>query len=438
MFQFPNGIDKEYCILRYAILAQGGNRKLYQQAQLTEIGKKLGEEINNNHWLALLNDILDIEKNPYPELSIIGIKQSYTKRNKPKETESFNRDEYFFFKDILTKDVQSKALDIMKNACAFYNSGHFQRYNEVFYRYIRILKDVNDYDLDEMITKYFVTCVFLKQFNECKENLQFIMKNPHLYDYNIYIFLLNLIEGKYSDAVKNILTIKKNIPEVIFDKMFKEEEIALYMAIILLLNFNENLYKEVLTQNECLVYKLNELHPNIFELLNLYNNCEYEKILNIIEVLKKEKFSNDPIFCMISDSIDKNIKTNILKEILKISSAVEIKYLENLLKMNNIEIEKLIIDLIDNHSYNIVIDDITGIIYFKNKSEIDNTLQQCLKTSQKNLAKIFDFTLRYTLEGKVSTKNLSMEGIEPETLDEKYFSEDYKRKYGGWGYVGGL
>ena len=433
MFQFPNGIDKEYCILRYAILAQGGNRKLYQQAQLTEIGKKLGEEINNNHWLALLNDILDIEKNPYPELSIIGIKQSYTKRNKPKETESFNRDEYFFFKDILTKDVQSKALDIMKNACAFYNSGHFQRYNEVFYRYIRILKDVNDYDLDEMITKYFVTCVFLKQFNECKENLQFIMKNPHLYDYNIYIFLLNLIEGKYSDAVKNILTIKKNIPEVIFDKMFKEEEIALYMAIILLLNFNENLYKEVLTQNEYLVYKLNELHPKIFEILNLYNNCEYEKILNIIEVLKKEKFSNDPIFCMISDSIDKNIKTNILKEILKISSAVEIKYLNGLLKMTKNEIENLIIDLIDNHQYNIIIDDINEIVYCKDTNEIDNTMQLCLKTSQKNLSKIFDFIYKYTLEGKISKKNLGSENLEIENLDEKMMDEDYKRKYQIWG-----
>jgi hypothetical protein len=259
------------------------------------------------------------------------------------------------------------------------------------------------------------------------------MKNPHLYDYNIYIFLLNLIEGKYSDAVKNILTIKKNIPEVIFDKMFKEEEIALYMAIILLLNFNENLYKEVLTQNECLVYKLNELHPNIFELLNLYNNCEYEKILNIIEVLKKEKFSNDPIFCMISDSIDKNIKTNILKEILKISSAVEIKYLNGLLKMTKNEIENLIIDLIDNHQYNIIIDDINEIVYCKDTNEIDNTMQLCLKTSQKNLSKIFDFIYKYTLEGKISKKNLGSENLEIENLDEKMMDEDYKRKYQIWG-----
>ena len=432
MLEFPKGLEKEYCILRYAILAQGGSSKTISN-KLTEIGRILGTEINNNHWLALLNDILDIEKNPYPELSIIGIKQSYTKRNKPKETESFNRDEYFFFKDILTKDVQSKALDIMKNACAFYNSGHFRRYNQVFFRYVRNLNEVSDCVLDEMIARHFVVSVVLKQYNDFKENLQFIMKNPHLYDYNIYIFLLNLIEGKYSDAVKNILTIKKNIPEVIFDKMFKEEEIALYMAIILLLNFNENLYKEVLTQNECLVYKLNELHPNIFELLNLYNNCEYEKILNIIEVLKKEKFSNDPIFCMISDSIDKNIKTNILKEILKISSAVEIKYLNGLLKMTKNEIENLIIDLIDNHQYNIIIDDINEIVYCKDTNEIDNTMQLCLKTSQKNLSKIFDFIYKYTLEGKISKKNLGSENLEIENLDEKMMDEDYKRKYQIWG-----
>ncbi len=437
MLEFPKGLEKDYVILRYAIVAQGANR-LSVQNQLIELGQLLGSEINGNHWLALLNDIINIQNNPYPDSVISGIRKSYTKKNREKETEQLNKEEYFFFKDILTKDVQSKAQEIMKNATAFYNSGHFKRYNQAFYRYVRNLKEVNDYDLDEMIARHFVVSVILKQYSECKENLQFIMKNPHLYDYNIYIFLINLIEGNFNDAVKNILTIRKNIPEMFFEKIFKEEEIALYMVIILLLNFNENLYREVLTQNEYLVYKLNELHPKIFEILNLYNNCEYEKVLAEIERLKKDKFHKDPIFCTISDSLEKNIKINILKEILKISSAVEIKYLENLLKMNNIEIEKLIIDLIDNHSYNIVIDDITGIIYFKNKSEIDNTLQQCLKTSQKNLAKIFDFTLRYTLEGKVSTKNLSMEGIEPETLDEKYFSEDYKRKYGGWGYVGGL
>ena len=264
------------------------------------------------------------------------------------------------------------------------------------------------------------------------------MKKTHLFDYNIYIFLINVIEGNFNDAVKNILTIRKNISEIVFEKIFKEEEIALYMVIILLLNFNENYYREVLTQNEYLVYKLNELHPKIFDLLNLYNNSEYEKVLEEIEKLKKEKFQKDAIFYMISDVIEKTIKTNILKEILQITSAVEKKYLTNLLKMNDQEIENLVIDLIDNHSYNIVIDDITGIIYSKKTNEIDNTLQQCLKTSQKNLAKIFDFTFKYTLEGKTSLKNHNRDGLEYEALDEKYFSEDYKRKYGGWGYPSGF
>jgi len=437
MLEFPKGLEKEYCILRYAILAQGGSSKTISN-KLTEIGRILGTEINNNHWLALPNDILNIQNNPYPELTIIGLKQTLTKKNREKETEQLNKDEYFFFKDILTKDVQSKADEIMKNATAFYNSGHFRRYNQVFFRYVRNLNEVSDCVLDEMIARHFVVSVVLKQYNDFKENLQFIMKKTHLFDYNIYIFLINVIEGNFNDAVKNILTIRKNISEIVFEKIFKEEEIALYMVIILLLNFNENYYREVLTQNEYLVYKLNELHPKIFDLLNLYNNSEYEKVLEEIEKLKKEKFQKDAIFYMISDVIEKTIKTNILKEILQITSAVEKKYLTNLLKMNDQEIENLVIDLIDNHSYNIVIDDITGIIYSKKTNEIDNTLQQCLKTSQKNLAKIFDFTFKYTLEGKTSLKNHNRDGLEYEALDEKYFSEDYKRKYGGWGYPSGF
>ena len=39
----------------------------------------------------------------------------------------------------------------------------------------------------------------------------------------------------------------------------------------------------MLTENTILVYKLNDSHPEIFEILNLYDNCEYEKVLSEIE-----------------------------------------------------------------------------------------------------------------------------------------------------------
>jgi hypothetical protein len=431
---FPKGIEGEYLALRYSVKAQGGgNKKLNGSLNLTEAGKIFGFYINSIYWYALPNDIYDIP-NPYPDASIVGIKQSFQKENKEKYTVNLNFDEICFFRELLTKDVQEKANEILKNATVFFNSGQFERYNKCFYRYIRNLKEVNDYDLDDMITRHFIASVCLKQYNECKENLHFIMKKPHLFDYNIYIFLMNFFEGNFSDAVTNILNVAKNIPEIIFEKMFKEEEIALYMVIILLVNFNENFYKEVLTKNETLVYKLNELHPEIFELLHSYENCDFEKVIFELEKLKKEKLTNDLILSVFSERIESLIKDNILKEILKICSAVDIKYLCDLFKnQNKIEIEQKIINLIDNESFNISIDDITGIIYCKNKSEIDKTMKKCLITCERNLSKIFDFTFKNALEGKVTVNNFTQnENMEMSNLDEKYYSEDYRKKYGGW------
>ncbi len=66
MLEFPKGLEKDYVILRYAIVAQGANR-LSVQNQLIELGQLLGSEINGNHWLALLNDIINIQNNPYPD-----------------------------------------------------------------------------------------------------------------------------------------------------------------------------------------------------------------------------------------------------------------------------------------------------------------------------------------------------------------------------------
>ena len=60
-------------------------------------------------------------------------------------------------------------------------------------------------------------------------------------------------------------------------------------------------------------------------------------------------------------------------------------------------------------------------------------MKKCLITCERNLSKIFDFTFKNALEGKVTVNNLTQnENVEQSNLDEKYFSEDYRKKYGGW------
>ena len=57
-----------------------------------------------------------------------------------------------------------------------------------------------------------------------------------------------------------------------------------------------------------------------------------------------------------------------MKDIINICSAVDIKYLKTLLKYENeIELQNIIINIEDNDSNEIAMDDISGIIYCKKK-----------------------------------------------------------------------
>ncbi len=399
MFEFPKQIDPEYIILRLAISCQMG-KKNEKNTKLYETGTLLSNKANEIKMYGVNNEILNYCDEIYPQFAIEGIKKGLIKENSDDNVYRRNKDDVDFFKDLLSKDAQDKANEIMIKAKSLFYKGGFNSFNQFFYRFIKNLKGIDENDFADIIIKHFICCVCLTQYKDFKNNLETIMKSPHSFDLKILLFLLNFFEEKFKDALYDVLKIPNNIPDFFFQKVFTEEEISLYMVITILLNFNETIYKKVLTENTILVYKLNDSHPEIFEILNLYDNCEYEKVLSEIEKWKKEKFEKDPCLYLISDKIEKQIKINILKDIINICSAVDIKYLMTLLKYENeIELQNIIINIEDNDSNEIAMDDISGIIYCKKKNKISDSMDKCLKASQKNLSKIFDFIYKETLKG---------------------------------------
>ena len=399
MFEFPKEIETEYIILRLAISCQMGKKK-EKNTKLFETGNLLSNKANEIKMYGLNNELLNYCDEIYPQLAIEGIKKGLIKENNDDNVYQMNKEDINFFKDLLSKDAQDKANEIMIKAKSLFYKGGFNSFNQFFYRFIKNLKGIDENDFADIIIKHFICSVCLTQYNDFKNNLETVMKNPHSFDLKILLFLLNFFEEKFTAALNDVLKIPNNIPDFFFQKVFTEEEISLYMVITILLNFNETIYKKVLTENTILVYKLNDSHPEIFEILNLYDNCEYEKVLSEIEKWKKEKFEKDPCLYLISDVIEKKIKINILKDILKICSAVDLKYLKTLLKYENeIELQNIIINIEDNDSNEIAMDDISGIIYCKKKNKISDSMDKCLKASQKNLSKIFDFIYKETLKG---------------------------------------
>ena len=118
------------------------------------------------------------------------------------------------------------------------------------------------------------------------------------------------------------------------------------------------------------------------------------------------------------------IKNNILKEILSLSSEIKLEDLAKTLKIDSIDkLIDMIIKLIDNQNFPVKIDDINKIVYYNKKNELDDALQKTIITSKKNLAKIFNFTLKRTLKGKNKISQLDMNNLSQivlkEDLDEK-------------------
>ena len=305
-----------------------------------------------------------------------------------------------FFQNLLTKDIQAKAKEIQDNSLVYYDKSIFLKFNICFTRYLKNINDMNEYDMADFIGKYFNSCLITKNYNQCSDDINILSKRYFMFDNNCYLFLLKFFAGEFDEACNLILTVSSNVPEAIF-QYISEEDFAFYFCLCILINYHEGLYREILIQNNIYVYKLIEKFPKIFEILEFYSKCQFEKVSSLYEKTFKEKINSNNELVNYEKKINKIIKFNILKEILSLSSEIK---LSDLIKMLNIEsipkAKDYIIQLIELNNFPVKIDDINEIVYYNKKKSLDNILSKTLNKSKKNLAKVFDFTLKQALKGK--------------------------------------
>ena len=305
-----------------------------------------------------------------------------------------------FFQNLLTKDIQAKAKEIIENSLVYYNKSIYLKFNNCFSRYIKNIKDLNEYDMAEYVGKYFNSCLMCKNYLQCAEDIKILSKKYFLYDNNCSVFLLKFFAGDFIDAFNLILTVSSNISTELYNYL-TEEDLAFYFCLCILINYKEELYKEILVQNETAIYKLIEKYPKIFEILEIYSKCQFEKVCALYEKTFREKINKNKELVNHEKRINMLIKNNILTEILSLSSEIKLEDLAKTLKINSVDkLIDMIMKLIDNQNFPVKIDDINQIVYYNKKNELDDALQKTLITSKKNLAKIFNFTLKKTLKGK--------------------------------------
>jgi hypothetical protein len=242
----------------------------------------------------------------------------------------------------------------------------------------------------------------MNDFSNCINIIENIGQNYFLFDYNIYAFFLYFVQGKFDEACQKILQIKNNVNEDIY-KYINEKDLSFYFSFCLLYNFSSDYYKQVLSNNDTLVYKLYDKNNEFFKIVDDYYKCDYLKVNSEFNKILKDKISKDPFLSGFSDEIEKKFKKKILKEILTFSSEISLDTITELLILKNKnDALNMVTELIRSEKIPAVIDDIEGIVLMKEKNPLNEMLEKSNRVMNEKLRELIKYSLNKNIRHKLN------------------------------------
>jgi hypothetical protein len=342
------------------------------------------------------------------------LKNNFAEKNQEKNVLSLNQSDSHFVDSIGVSEIDKNKELILESYTHFYNNGNFDKLNRACYRFLKRIKGVNEYDMNDTVIRYVVSCVSLRDFSQCYNIIETLQEEYSYFDYNIYLFFLYLVEGDYDKASKKLLKIKTNISED-FYKYVTEEDLAFYFAFCLLYNFNITDYKEVLSNNDIYVYKLYDKYNKFFEIVDAYYKCDYLRVNNEFNKKLKERINKDPFLSGKSETIEKKFKEKILKEILTFSSEISYKTIADLLVISKSQAVDMIVSLIKAKKKDAIIDDIDEVVIMKEPNPMNDLLTKSNELMEKNLDDLIKFSytnIKHKIAGKIEGKNITKKPLE--------------------------
>lgn len=342
------------------------------------------------------------------------LKNNFAEKNQEKNVLSLNQSDSHFVDSIGVSEIDKNKELILESYTHFYNNGNFDKLNRACYRFLKRIKGVNEYDMNDTVIRYVVSCVSLRDFSQCYNIIETLQEEYSYFDYNIYLFFLYLVEGDYDKASKKLLKIKTNISED-FYKYVTEEDLAFYFAFCLLYNFNITDYKEVLSNNDIYVYKLYDKYNKFFEIVDAYYKCDYLRVNNEFNKKLKERINKDPFLSGKSETIEKKFKEKILKEILTFSSEISYKTIADLLVISKSQAVDMIVGLIKAKKKDAIIDDIDEVVIMKEPNPMNDLLTKSNELMEKNLDDLIKFSytnIKHKIAGKIEGKNITKKPLE--------------------------
>ena len=393
-------IDNSYkqvaLLIRYASI-------LFNAKKDRIFGEKLVKIANDLKFYAYPITLLNNSSDPGIADSV---KPFLGPNNAEKLVLEMNQEDSHFIDSIGVSDIDRNIDNIFKSYNNFYNCGNFDKLIRACYRFLKRIKGANEYDMNDNVIRYMTSCICMNDYSNCINIIENVGQNYVLFDYNIYIFILYFIQGKYDEACIQLLKIKNNICEDIYD-FINEKEIAFYFSFCLLYNFNASNYKRVLSDNDSLVYKLYDKYSEYFKIVDEYYRCDYLKVNSAFNKMVKEKINKDPFLCGFSYQIQNKFKKKILKEILAFSSEISLDTISNLLILKNKQDAlDLVIDLIKKEKVPAIIDDIEGIVITKEKNPVDEILEKSNENMKKNMKDLIKYSLSKNVTHRINPKNL--------------------------------
>ena len=348
-----------------------------------------------------------------------ALKPYFKERNLEKNVLSLNQADSHFVDSIGVSDIEKNKQLILDALNNFYKNGNFEKLNRACYRFLKRMKGVNEYDMNDAVIRYVVSSICLRDFSQCYNIIESLQQEYTLFDYNIYLFFLYLVEGRYNDASRELLKIKTNISED-FNEYVSEEDLAFYFAFCLLYNFNIKDYKEVLSNNDIYVYKLYDKYRKYFEIVDAYYKSDYLRVNNEFNKKLIERIKADPFLSGFSDRIMLNFKEKILKEIMNFTSEISYQTISDLLVISKGAASEMVKNLIKNNRIDAVIDDIDEIVIMKKSNHMNDLLNESNKIMKKNLDDLIKFSytnIEHKIMPKIEGRNITKKPLERDRGD---------------------
>ena len=163
-------VDNKYqdapALIRYATIVQS----MKKDKEMIPYAEKVISLSNKLEFYAYPHNLINATNNSN---AIKHLKSFLKEQNMEKNVINLNQSDSHFIDSIGVSDIEKNTQRILDSYTNFYKKGNFDKLNRACYRFLKRLKGVNEYDMnDAVIRNYLISTFIYSFFIYAKENMK--------------------------------------------------------------------------------------------------------------------------------------------------------------------------------------------------------------------------------------------------------------------------